>query len=125
MTNKYFTSELAKALLETKDDTIVIAYANQISDDTISVTIRDTVNNVHGLFEDITVNVNSKSVVVTIEATSTVADIEGLCHARKPATFKRSEFDVDELADHIMLVIKSYHKSRLENNEMLLRALSF
>ena len=84
---KYFTGELAEALLETKDDTITITYANQIADDEISVAIRDTVNNVNGLFEDITVKVNGKSVVVTIEATSTVADIEGLCHARKPATF--------------------------------------
>lgn len=122
---KYFTGELAEALLETEDDTIIITYANKIADDEISVAIRDNVNNVHGLNEDITIKVNDESVVVTIEATTTAADIEGLYHARKPATFKRSEFDVDELADHIMLVIKSYHKSRLENSESLMRALSF
>ena len=122
---KYFTSELAEALLNTEDNTIKITYANQIADNELGVSIRDTVNNVHGLNEDIVVKTDDESVVVTIEATMTVADIEGLYHARKPATFKRSEFDVDELADHIMLVIKSYHKSRLENNEMLMRALSF
>lgn len=122
---KYFTSELAEALLNTEDNTIKITYANQIADNALEISIRDTVNNVHGLNEDIVVKTDDESVVVTIEATTSVGDIEGLYHARKPATFKRSEFDVDELADHIMLVIKSYHKSRLENNEMLLRALSF
>ena len=122
---KYFTSELAEALLNTEDNTIKITYANQIADNALEISIRDTVNNVHGLNEDIVVKTDDESVVVTIEATASVGDIEGLYHARKPATFKRSEFDVDELADHIMLVIKSYHKSRLENNEMLLQALSF
>lgn len=122
---KYFTSELAEALLNTEDNTIKITYANQIADNALEISIRDTVNNVHGLNEDIVVKTDDESVVVTIEATASVGDIEGLYHVRKPATFKRSEFDVDELADHIMLVIKSYHKSRLENNEMLLRALSF
>lgn len=122
---KYFTGELAETLLNTEDNTIKITYANQIADNVLEISIRDTVNNVHGLNEDIVVKTDGESVVVTIEATMSVGDIEGLYHARKPATFKRSEFDVDELADHIMLVIKSYHKSRLENNEMLLRALSF
>lgn len=122
---KYFTSELAKALLNTEDNTIKITYANQITDNVLEISIRDTVNNVHGLNEDIVVKTDDESVVVTIEATASVGDIEGLYHTRKPATFKRSEFELTELADHIMLVIKSYHKSRLENNEMLLRALSF
>lgn len=122
---KYFTGELASKLIGKEDDTIVIAYANQIADNVLEISIRDTVNNVYGLNEDIVVKADDESVVVTIEATMSVGDIEGLYHARKPATFKRSEFDVDELADHIMLVIKSYHKSRLENNEMLSRALSF
>lgn len=122
---KYFTGELASKLIGKEDDTIVIAYANQIADDKLAIKIRDKVNNTHGLVENIIVKADDESVVVTIEATASVGDIEGLYHARKPATFKRSEFDVDELADHIMLVIKSYHKSRLENNEMLLRALSF
>lgn len=122
---KYFTGELASKLIGKEDDTIVIAYANQIADNVLEISIRDTVNNVYGLNEDIVVKTDDESVVVTIEATMSVGDIEGLYHARKPATFKRSEFDVDELADHIMLVIKSYHKSRLENNEMLSRALSF
>lgn len=122
---KYFTGELASKLIGKEDDTIVIAYANQIADNVLEISIRDTVNNVYGLNEDIVVKADDESVVVTIEATMSVGDIEGLYHARKPATFKRSKFDVDELADHIMLVIKSYHKSRLENNEMLSRALSF
>ena len=50
--------------------------------------------------------------------------IPGICDLydeRKPVTFKRSEFELDELADHIMLVITSYHESRLENNETLER----
>lgn len=118
---KYFTGELASKLLEKKDDTIVIAYANQIADDKFEVTIRDKVNNTHGLIEDIVVKTSDESVVVTIEATTTIAGICDLYHARKPATFKRSEFELDELANHIMLVIKSYHESRLENNETLER----
>lgn len=122
---KYFTSELAEALLNTEDNTIKITYANQIADNELKITIRDNVNNVHGLVENILIKATDESVVVTIEATASVGGLEGLYHARKPATFKRSEFELTELADHIMLVIKSYHKSRLENNEMLMRALSF
>lgn len=122
---KYFTGELAKALLKTKDDTITITHANQLADSVLEITIRDNVNNVHGLVENIFIKATDESVVVTIEAIASVSGLEGLYHARKPTTFKRSEFELTELADHIMLVIKSYHKSRLENNEMLLRALSF
>ena len=118
---KYFTGELASNLLEKEDDTIVIAYANQIADDKFEVTIRDKVNNTHGLIEDIVVKADDEFVVVTIEATMAIAGICDLYHARKPATFKRSEFEIDELADHIMLVIKSYHESRLKNNETLER----
>lgn len=118
---KYFTGELASKLIGKEDDTIVIAYANQIADDKFEVTIRDKVNNTHGLIEDIVVKTSDESVVVTIEATMAIPGICDLYNARKPATFKRSEFEMDELADHIMLVIKSYHKSRLENNETLER----
>lgn len=118
---KYFTGELASKLIEKEDDTIVVAYANQIADDTLAITIRDKVNNTHGLVEDIIVKADGESVVVTIEATMTVVGICDLYDARKPATFKRSEFELDELADHIMLVITSYHESRLEQNETLER----
>lgn len=118
---KYFTGELASKLIEKEDDTIVVAYANQIADDTLAITIRDKVNNTHGLVEDIIVKADDESIVVTIEATMTVVGICDLYDARKPATFKRSEFELDELADHIMLVITSYHESRLENNETLER----
>lgn len=118
---KYFTGELASKLIEKEDDTIVIAYANQIADDTLAITIRDKVNNTHGLVEDIIVKADDEFVVVTIKATMTVAGICDLYDARKPATFKRSEFEIDELADHIMLVITSYHESRLEQNETLER----
>lgn len=118
---KYFTGELASKLIEKEDDTIVVAYANQIADDTLAITIRDKVNNTHGLVEDIIVKADDESVVVTIEATMTVVGICDLYDARKPATFKRSEFEIDELADHIMLVITSYHESRLEHNETLER----
>lgn len=118
---KYFTGELASKLIEKEDDTIVVAYANQIADDTLAITIRDKVNNTHGLVEDIIVKADDESVVVTIEATMTVVGICDLYDARKPATFKRSEFELDELADHIMLVITSYHESRLEHNETLER----
>lgn len=122
---KYFTGELASKLIGKEDDTIVIAYANQIADDKLAIKIRDKVNNTHGLVENIIVKADDESVVVTIEATMTIPGICDLYDERKPVTFKRSEFEIDELADHIMLVITSYHKSRLENNEMLLRALSF
>lgn len=118
---KYFTGELASKLIEKEDDTIVVAYVNQIADDTLAITIRDKVNNTHGLVEDIIVKADDESVVVTIEATMTVAGICDLYGARKPATFKRSEFELDELVDHIMLVITSYHESRLEQNETLER----
>lgn len=118
---KYFTGELASKLLETKDDTITIAYANQIADDVLAIKIRDKVNNTHGLVENIIVKADDESVVVTIEATMAIPGICDLYDERKPATFKRSEFDVNELTDHIMLVIKSYHESRLENNETLER----
>lgn len=118
---KYFTGELASKLIEKEDDTIVVAYVNQIADDTLAITIRDKVNNTHGLVEDIIVKADDESVVVTIEATMTVAGICDLYDARKPATFKRSEFELDELVDHIMLVITSYHESRLEQNETLER----
>lgn len=118
---KYFTGELASKLIEKEDDTIVVAYVNQIADDTLAITIRDKVNNTHGLVEDIIVKADDKSVVVTIEATMTVVGICDLYDARKPATFKRSEFELDELVDHIMLVITSYHESRLEQNETLER----
>lgn len=118
---KYFTGELASKLIEKEDDTIVVTYANQIADDTLAITIRDKVNNTHGLVEDIIVKADDESVVVTIEATMTVVGICDLYDARKPATFKRSEFELDELADHIMLVITSYHESRLEQNETLER----
>lgn len=122
---KYFTGELASKLIGKEDDTIVIAYVNQVADDKLAIKIRDKVNNTHGLVENIIVKADDESVVVTIEATMAIPGICDLYHARKPATFKRSEFELTELADHIMLVIKSYHKSRLENNEMLMRALSF
>lgn len=118
---KYFTSELAEALLNTEDDTIKITYANQIADNVLEISIRDTVNNVHGLNEDIVVKTDDESVVVTIEATMAIPGICDLYDERKPVTFKRSEFEIDELADHIMLVITSYHESRLENNETLER----
>lgn len=118
---KYFTGELASKFIEKEDDTIVVTYANQIADDTLAITIRDKVNNTHGLVEDIIVKADDESVVVTIEATMTVVGICDLYDARKPATFKRSEFELDELADHIMLVITSYHESRLEQNETLER----
>ena len=118
---KYFTGELASKLIGKEDDTIVIAYANQIADDTLSIKIRDKVNNTHGLVEDIIVKADDEFVVVTIEATMTIVGICDLYDARKPATFKRSEFEIDELADHIMLVITSYHESRLEHNETLER----
>ena len=118
---KYFTGELASKLIEKEDDTIVVTYANQIADDTLAITIRDKVNNTHGLVEDIIVKADDESVVVTIEATMTVVGICDLYDARKPATFKRSEFELDELVDHIMLVITSYHESRLEQNETLER----
>lgn len=121
---KYFTGELASKLIEKEDDTIVVAYANQIADDTLAITIRDKVNNTHGLVEDIIVKADDESVVVTIEATMTVVGICDLYNARKPATFKRSEFEIDELADHILLVITSYHDSCLENNETLERIFS-
>lgn len=118
---KYFTGELASKLIGKEDDTIVIAYANQITDDKLSIKIRDKVNNTHGLVEDIIVKADDEFVVVTIEATMTIVGICDLYDARKPATFKRSEFEIDELADHIMLVITSYHESRLEHNETLER----
>lgn len=122
---KYFTGKLAEALLETEDDTIKITYANQITDNELEISIRDTANNVHGLNEDIVVSADDESVVVTIEATSDLDGIGEFYNHRKPTTFKRSEFELVELADHIMLVIKSYHESMLENSESLMRALSF
>ena len=118
---KYFTGELASKLIGKEDDTIVIAYANQIADDKLAIKIRDKVNNTHRLVENIIVKADDESVVVTIEATMAIPGICDLYDERKPATFKRSEFELDELADHIMLVITSYHKSRLENNETLER----
>ena len=118
---KYFTGELASKLIGKEDDAIVIAYANQIADDKLAIKIRDKVNNTHGLVENIIVKADDESVVVTIEATMTIVGICDLYDARKPATFKRSEFEIDELADHIMLVITSYHESRLEHNETLER----
>ncbi len=118
---KYFTGELASKLIGKEDDTIVIAYANQIADDKLAIKIRDKVNNTHGLVENIIVKADDESVVVTIEATMAIPSICDLYDERKPATFKRSEFELDELADHIMLVITSYHESRLENNETLER----
>lgn len=45
---KYFTGELASKLIGKEDDTIVIAYANQIADDKLAIKIRDKVNNTHG-----------------------------------------------------------------------------
>lgn len=118
---KYFTGELASKLIGKEDDTIVIAYANQIANDKLAIKIRDKVNNTHGLVENIIVKADDESVVVTIEATRAIPGICDLYDERKPATFKRSEFELDELADHIMLVITSYHESRLENNETLER----
>lgn len=44
---KYFTGELASKLIGKEDDTIVIAYANQIADDKLAIKIRDKVNNTH------------------------------------------------------------------------------
>lgn len=122
---KYFTGKLATALVETNDSTIAITYANQVADNELDVTIRDNVNNVHGLNEDISVKINDESVVVTIEATADLDGIGEFYNHRKPATFKRSEFTVDELADLILQVIKSYHDSLIENSESLLRALTF
>lgn len=118
---KYFTGELASKLIGKEDDTIVIAYANQIADDKLAIKIRDKVNNTHGLVENIIVKADDESVVVTIEATMAIPGICDLYDERKPVTFKRSEFEIDELADNIMLVITSYHESRLENNETLER----
>ena len=122
---KYFTGKLATALVETNDSTIAITYANQVTDNELDVTIRDNVNNVHGLNEDISVKINDELVVVTIEATADLDGIGEFYNHRKPATFKRSEFEIDELADHIMLVIKSYHDSLIDNSESLMRALTF
>lgn len=122
---KYFTGKLATALVETNDSTIAITYANQIADNELDVTIRDNVNNVHGLNEDISVKINDELVVVTIEATADLDGIGEFYNHRKPATFKRSEFTVDELADLILQVIKSYHDSLIDNSESLMRALTF
>ena len=122
---KYFTGKLATALVETNDSTIAITYANQVADNELDVTIRDNVNNVHGLNEDISVKINDELVVVTIEATADLDGIGEFYNHRKPATFKRSEFTVDELADLILQVIKSYHNSLIDNSESLMRALTF
>lgn len=122
---KYFTGKLATALVETNDSTIAIAYANQVADNELDVTIRDNVNNVHGLNEDISVKINDELVVVTIEATADLDGIGEFYNHRKPATFKRSEFTVDELAGLILQVIKSYHDSLIDNSESLMRALTF
>ena len=122
---KYFTSELASELIEKEDDTIALTYANQVTDNELDVTIRDNVNNVHGLNEDISVKINDELVVVTIEATADLDGIGEFYNHRKPATFKRSEFTVDELADLILQVIKSYHDSLIDNSESLMRALTF
>lgn len=122
---KYFTGKLATALVETNDSTIAITYANQVADNELDVTIRDNVNNVHGLNEDISVKINDELVVVTIEATADLDGIGEFYNHRKPATFKRSEFTVDELADLILQVIKSYHDSLIDNSESLMRALTF
>lgn len=122
---KYFTGKLATALVETNDSTIAITYANQVADNELNVTIRDNVNNVHGLNEDISVKINDELVVVTIEATADLDGIGEFYNHRKPATFKRSEFTVDELADLILQVIKSYHDSLIDNSESLMRALTF
>lgn len=122
---KYFTGKLATALVETNDSTIAITYANQVADNELGVTIRDNVNNVHGLNEDISVKINDELVVVTIEATADLDGIGEFYNHRKPATFKRSEFTVDELADLILQVIKSYHDSLIDNSESLMRALTF
>lgn len=125
MTNTIFTDKLAVALVETKDDSIAITYANQIADNELDVTIRDNTNNVHGLTEDISVKIDGETVVVTIEATADLDGIGEFYNHRKPATFKRFEFAVDELADHILQVIKSYHNSLIANSESLMRALNF
>ena len=61
---KYFTGELASKLIGKEDDTIVIAYANQIADDKLAIKIRDKVNNTHGLVENIIVKADDESVVV-------------------------------------------------------------
>ena len=122
---KYFTGKLATALVETNDSTIAITYANQVADNELDVTIRDNVNNVHGLNEDISVKINDELVVVTIEATADLDGIGEFYNHRKPATFKRSEFTVDELADLVLQVIKSYHDSLIDNSESLMRALTF
>ena len=122
---KYFTGKLATALVETNDSTIAITYANQVADNELDVTIRDNVNNVHGLNEDISVKINDELVVVTIEATADLDGIGEFYNHRKPATFKRSEFTVEELAGLILQVIKSYHDSLIENSESLMRALTF
>lgn len=122
---KYFTGKLATALVETNDSTIAITYANQVADNELDVTIRDNVNNVHGLNEDISVKINDELVVVTIEATADLDGIGEFYNHRKPATFKRSEFTVDELAGLILQVIKSYHDSLIDNSESLMRALTF
>lgn len=122
---KYFTGKLATALVETNDNSIAITYANQIADDELDITIRDNVNNVHGLNEDISVKINDELVVVTIEATADLDGIGEFYNHRKPATFKRSEFTVEELAGLILQVIKSYHDSLIENSESLMRALTF
>ena len=122
---KYFTGKLATALVKTNDNSIAITYANQIADNELDVTIRDNVNNVHGLNEDISVKINDELVVVTIEATADLDGIGEFYNHRKPATFKRSEFTVDELAGLILQVIKSYHNSLIEHSESLMRALTF
>ena len=125
MTNTIFTGKLAVALVETKDDSITITYANQVADDELEITIRDNTNNVHSLAEDISVNIDDEFVVVTIEATADLDNIGDFYNRRKPATFKRSEFTVNELADHILQVIKSYHNEIVTHCESLMRALTF
>ena len=115
---KYFTGELAKALLNTEDNAIAITYANQIADNKLKISIRDTVNNVHSLNENIVIKIDDESVVVTIEATADLKGIGEFYNHRKPATFKRSEFELTKLANHILQIIKSYHES-------LMRALAF
>lgn len=125
MTNTLFTGKLAVALVETKDNSITITHANQVADNTLEVTIRDNANNVHGLNEAISVNIDDEFVVVTIEATADLDYIGEFYNHSKPATFKRSEFAVNELADHILQVIKSYHNSTIMHSELLMRALTF
>lgn len=122
---KYFTGELAKALLNTEDNAIAITYANQIADDELEISIRDTVNNVHGLNENIVVKTDDESVVITIEATADLEGIGEFYNHRKPATFKLSEFELTELADHILQAIKSYHESLIENSDSRMQALTF